>query len=316
MTVWRGKRFPSSRLGHEWRLLPRSSALIRGSDWISCVYSCGLNGNCGIWKGAFYSQLYRGASLSAGALCIRITRRWLVNQVGSAGRRQEFGSFQMQPECKCGNSWKCAEFVPKPNKSSEEKEKLCSSTGFVLFPNNMNSNNPLTHVVGTLEISVKRTSSAAVEKQLRSVGLHANALRWAAAGFHLQKRVKNFFRDLEQAVWKHFRSFPSSDAERTQKGLNRICGRVSAPHESCSEHSCRLQSSFSFCIIGLLLVSSICPFTTAALWRLHNLLEEMTYSSFPSVGAAGRGRRLAVSPGKHLKSAAFFCPPAAFLGFS
>lgn len=144
-----------ARLSHEWPLLPRSSALIRGSDWISCVYSCGLNGNCGIWKGAFYSQLYQGVSLSAGSLCIRITRRWLVNQVGSAGRRQEFGSFLMQPECKCRNSWKCAEFVPKPDNRGREKKTSCSQTGFVLFPNNINNNNPITHVVGTLQIAEK-----------------------------------------------------------------------------------------------------------------------------------------------------------------
>lgn len=62
--AWRGKCFLDTTRS-EQPLLPCSSALIRDRGWIGRVYSCGLNGNCGTWKGGFYSWLYRGASLSA-----------------------------------------------------------------------------------------------------------------------------------------------------------------------------------------------------------------------------------------------------------
>lgn len=79
------------------RCCPWSSALIRGLDWIWRFYSAGLNGDCGIWKGAFYSLFYQGASL---LLCIRITDRLLVKRVGYGKRHQEFGLFEMLLEFK------------------------------------------------------------------------------------------------------------------------------------------------------------------------------------------------------------------------
>lgn len=159
------------------RCCPEVQLLLEAQTGFHASIHVGWMGTVGSEKEPSIHSFIRESHYQPGSLCIRITQRWLVNQVGSAGRRQEFGSFQMQPECKCRNSWKCAEFVPKEKRkrSAVKQDLCCSQTAWTIII--------LSHMLWE---PLKYQNNVQVQ-QLRPVGLHANALSWAAAGFHLSE---------------------------------------------------------------------------------------------------------------------------------
>lgn len=85
------------------------------------------------------------------SLCIRITERWLVNQVGNGKANWECGWFLTLPERSAFQKTEMTENLGKNVNQQRKKEKCCSfcgKRGFSLLPNSTSAGNPIQRAAG------------------------------------------------------------------------------------------------------------------------------------------------------------------------
>lgn len=114
------------RLSQRGRYCPVVQLLLEAQTGFDATIHLGWMGTVGSQKELSIQAFIEQPRYQHSSLCIRMTERLLVSQVGYGKKHQEFGLFQMLSEWKYKNSWKhsCRESVPNNSNTSKERKRL------------------------------------------------------------------------------------------------------------------------------------------------------------------------------------------------